>query len=488
MFKKYTKLKLTALILAVMIAAIPSVVANASKGNLVTVASEKQTKDPTLVLIQGKGEIVEIEEEFSDILVANPSIIDVTAVQSNKLYIVGLALGGTNLVALDNIGNVVKRLNVHVQTDDVVLQELIDELFPDEDVTIKAVAEQMYLTGKVSNPAIANKIANIVGHYLAELRNSSDSVDRLVVNMLEVDGEQQVMLRVRIVEASRDIIKEFGIESRVNSYDANGNIANIGNGGKLAAALTANSRDGLNRDPLGVSNVIFSPGSDGLGFLDLLVNMLDDDDLLNVLAEPNLTAISGEEAGFLAGGEFPVPVGRDRDGNIVVEFREFGVSLNFKPTVMGENRISLQLETEVSSLSFDNAITLSNIQVPGLDIRRAETTVEMPSGGSLMIAGLLRSESVKGMTGIPGIKNAPILGDLLKSDSFQREETELVVIVTPYLVRPYKDNQQAKEVSVTSKNNPLAKSFADNIKRTFGKNVPKDLFSGDVFNIGYLLD
>jgi len=149
--------------------------------------------------------------------------------------------------------------------------------------------------------------------------------------------------------------------------------------------------------------LLVDSGLDGIGQIGIALNALEERNLVNILAEPNLTAVSGEQAGFLAGGEFPVPAGRDQVGNVIIDFREFGVSLNFKPVVLSGERISLQMNTEVSSLDFESAVTLANLQVPGLDIRRAETTVEIPSGGSLMIAGILRSDTLEGMAGLPGI-------------------------------------------------------------------------------------
>jgi len=174
-----------------------------------------------------------------------------------------------------------------------------------------------------------------------------------------------------------------------------------------------------------------------------------------------------------------------------VEFRQFGVSLNFMPTVLSSERISLQMETEVSSINFENAIPTGNFQVPGFDVRRASTTVELPSGGSIMIAGILQSEVVKGLAGLPGIKDTPVLGDLLSSDSFSREETELVVIVTPYLVEAYADRERAereaqKDNPVEQRNNPLANSFASNIRRSYGVD-DYDIFSGGS-SFGYLVD
>jgi len=261
---------------------------------------------------------------------------------------------------------------------------------------------------------------------------------------LTVRGEQQVMLRVRMLEVSRDILKEFGMET---SNDR----SNFGDSARLRSTTTVNTQTGLTEDPFGVTSLLFNTAGSGLGEIQLLLNALERDNLANVLAEPNLTSVSGEQAGFLAGGEFPVPVGRDRDGNIVIEYKQFGVSLNFKPTVLSEDRISLQLNTEVSSLDPGQGITLSDIQIPGLDIRKASTTVEINSGGSLMMAGLLKSENIKGMSGLPGVKDTPVIGDLISSKSFERQETELVVIVTPYLVQPYADETQAKPVFESTK-------------------------------------
>jgi pilus assembly protein CpaC len=251
------------------------------------------------------------------------------------------------------------------------------------------------------------------------------------------------------------------------------------------SSLVLGSAIGLTEDPIGIGRFLADTGIAGIGTLGVTLQALEEENLVNVLAEPNLTSVSGEQAGFLAGGEFPVPVGRDNVGNIVIEFREFGVSLNFRPIVLSDKRISLQLNTEVSSLDFENAVTLADLTVPGLDIRRADTTVELPSGGSLMIAGLLQSEAVKGMSGLPGIRNTPVLGDLVSSDSFQRNETELVVIITPYLVEPYAEKERADPVPKHA-SNPLAKAFSANLVRAFDMK-DEEIFAGSE-NFGYLLD
>lgn len=451
----------------------------ASKSDLVTLASEKQSQDPSLVLTRGMAEIVDVPGPVADIMVANPDLIDVTVLQSNRLYVVGVNYGTTNVIAVDAEGNVVSRLNVHVKVDDIAIQNMIDKLFPDEDVKITSTRDQIILTGTVSNPDVAQRVTGLVAQYAGGIRGGgSGSADELIVNLMNVSGEQQVMLRVRVVEASRDVLRELGIETEYTEAAGMG---------QLTGGIAAASRAGLTATPLGVASVIYDAAGDGLGPLSMVINALETEGLVNTLAEPNLTAISGEQAGFLAGGEFPIPVSRDRDGNILVDYRPFGVALNFRPTVLSSERISLQLQTEVSSISNQNTVSGSGITLPSFSVRRASTTVEMGSGGSLMIAGLLQSEITKGLNQLPGIKNIPILGDLISSDSFQRSESELVVIVTAFLVRPYADSKTYAQEAPEQAGNPLAQSFAANIRKTYAKlSLSDDLFAYNE-RFGYLL-
>lgn len=462
----------------------------ASKGDLRSSKMTNKIKAPMEITL-GKADLIALPDGVSDVLVADPAVIDVQAVQSNKLYIVGLTIGDTNIIVLDSAGNVVKRLDIHVNYDLQAIQSNVGRLFPNEKVRIGAVHGQIVLTGTVSNPETASKITNLVGHYVSALEGTDDAeIDSLISNLLEVRGEQQVMLQVKIVEAERSIFKELGVDLNANDpdelavsalfrntqpfSDVGADVNSLGFG--AAAGLAAS------QEPAAFARGFFDSGLDGVGTIGLFVNALEEENLINVLAEPNLTAVSGQQAGFLAGGEFPVPTGRDQFGNITIEFREFGVSLNFRPVVLSDQRINLQLDTEVSSLDPSNAVTLADIVVPGLDIRRASTTIEIPSGGSLMIAGLLQSETTKGLTGLPGIKDTPVLGDLISSDNFQREETELVVIVTGYLVEPYADMKRADK-KPEEKRGELAKIFATNIRRSY-EVEDEDLLA----HAGYIVD
>lgn len=425
---KLTRMHTLAFVLALTVASIlPLTGAWAEKGDL-----SAKAKDPMISIMLGKAEMVDLKGNVSDVLVANPSIVDVMAVKANKLYLVGSNLGDTNIMIMDEDGNVLQKLNVHVQMDTQKLSDMVDELYPDEEVHIKTLTDQVVLTGSVSTPGVANSIMNLVGQYAAEIQEISNRpIDQIVVNMLKVQGEDQVMLKVRIIEASRSALKDLGLET---------NVSDGGSLGAVAGAITSAAGLGLSAPAqLGVLALTYDTG--GFGPLNFFARALEEEGILNTLAEPNLTAISGEQAGFLAGGEIPIPTQLDRNGNLVYEFRPFGVSLNFRPTVISKDRISMEMTTEVSSTSFDQNLQLQGLNVPSFNVRRAQTTVELPSGGTLMIAGLLQSDAVSKLTGIPGVRDVPIVGDLLKSDSFQRQESEVVVMITPYLVRPFAQNQ-----------------------------------------------
>lgn len=465
--------------------------AYAEKGDLQSIIEEQRAVPPIDVPL-GKAEVIVLESPVSDILVANPAVVDVQAIQSDRLYVVGLTVGDTNIIALDSAGNVVRKVDVHVSYDLQAIQALVDSLFPGERAKVGSVHDQIYLTGTVSTPDAASKIANLVAHYVSDLTDQEGQIDTLISNMLEVRGEQQVMLQVKIVEATRSVLKELGVNTNANDPNELSAVELFGRNPPSRLidgtdALQFGGAEGLSlsQDAIGTAGLLFDTGLKGIGQVGLFLDALEEQNLINVLAEPNLTAVSGQQAGFLAGGEFPVPTGRDQFGNITIEFREFGVSLNFKPVVLSDKRISLQMNTEVSSLDSSNAVVLADLVVPGLDIRRAQTTIEIPSGGSLMIAGLLQSEAAKGLSGLPGIKDTPVLGKLVSSDSFQRDETELVVIVTGYLVGAYADKDKAVPVG-KNEQGPLAEVFARNVRRKY--NVEDESVFSASGTYGYMLD
>ena len=341
------------------------------------------------------------------------------------------------------------------------------------------------MSGTVSSADVANSIGNVANHYLGEIVDANFTIDEMLVNLLKVRGKSQVTLRVKVMEVSRSLLRETGVDTDIADIGTNmgGDLVNNPDLGGIFGGVL---QTGVTETPFATFGLLERFGS--FGPVDIALTLLEEDGLVKILAEPNLTAISGESAGFLAGGEFPVPSGRDNEGNIIITFRQFGVALNFAPVVLSNDRISLQLQTEVSSLAQDNSVTLADIEVPGLDVRRATTTVEMGSGASLMIAGLLQSEAFKTMSGLPGMTRTPILGELFQSENFQRNETELVILVTPYLVEPFADKKQAKKVPLrTPEENYLEEAFAMNVRRIYGDKKAEDILQGDE-HYGYILD
>jgi len=380
-----------------------------------------KTLNDTFQVIQGKAGTYDMVGDVADILVANPSVADVGVLRTDRLYIVGKSVGETNILAYDEYGNQLANINVHVRVDDDNIQDTIRAFFPNEDISAKTVKDDIVLTGNISNPSISNQVRDLASRFLKDSKHT-------VVDLMNVKGEQQVMMKVRMVEIERSALREIGMQME----------SNLASDGTLARGFGFASNDvGLtSTTPFGSAGLMLA-NDKVWGPLNIRMNALEEKGLLNVLAEPNLTAISGETAGFLAGGEFPIPVARDTQGNITLEFKQFGVSLNFTPTVMSKERIALHLSTEVSEKDSNNGVTLVDTQIDGLRVRRAETTVEMASGNTIMIAGLIKSDSINSLSGFPGLQDIPVLGELFKSKSFQRNESELLIMVTPYLVKPY---------------------------------------------------
>jgi pilus assembly protein CpaC len=291
--------------------------------------------------------------------------------------------------------------------------------------------------------------------------------------MMTTDGEQQVLLKVKIVEANRNILREYGIDPDIS----------IGQG-NFTYGTASDALGKLTGTPFSTGSLVFDSTNTTVSGL---IHLLEEEGLLNTLAEPNLTTISGQRAEFLAGGEFPIPVGQS-NGAITIEFRQFGVALGFTPVVLSSDKISLNLETEVSTLSNEGRVELADTSVPSIAIRRASTTVELPSGGSLMIAGLIQSESADTMNSLPGINQIPILGDLFSSQSFRRNESELVVMITPFLVNPVSQEHATSVNDNVARNTtaPLQASFADNTKKAHGSQAHKNISKGPAS--GYILD
>ncbi|MFD2263786.1 type II and III secretion system protein family protein [Lacibacterium aquatile] len=364
------------------------------------------------VIPLGKGRSVELKRDARDVFVASPDIADVTANTPRLFYIVANKIGTTNAFFSDAAGKPILEVSIRVEADVPGIQNALRQALPDAQFQVYAAGDKVFLAGTVVSASAADQAERIARLYVKD--------DKGLVNLLKVTGGDQILLRVRVAEMRRSVARQLGI----NALKADGSSIGLSAGRATTGAF---------------GQVNFSINTNAFDTLSASIDALEDQGLVKTLAEPNVTAISGESAGFLAGGEFPVPISRDQQGNSVVEFKPFGVGLNFTPVVLSSGRISLKMSTEVSSLTDEGSQVVGQLRIPGLSVRRVETTVEMPSGSSLVVAGLLRNDLNTSSSGLPGLMEIPILGSLFRSTSFQRNESELVVLVTPYVVRPTQD-------------------------------------------------
>lgn len=363
----------------------------------------------SIKLSANKARVYKLPRDARDVLVSNPGIADVVIKTPRLVYVVGREVGDTNVFFFDGDGNQILRLEVRVDLDVSALNDALSQLMPNERITAAAVNKNIVLRGTVRSAKAAEGARLIARRFVKD--------DTEIVNMIGISSEQQVMLRVRVSEMQRTIVKELGFNTQFRKMGDNDINLNFGTG--------------VSPDAFGTA--LFATSA--FDVLTTMIDALESQGLVKVLAEPNLTAVSGENANFLVGGEFPIPVPQDKD-QITIEFRQFGVLLTFTPVVLTSGAISLKISTEVSQLSTQGQVTLANFVIPALTVRRAETTVEMPSGGSMIIAGLLQNDIRNTVDGFPGLKDIPVLGALFRSVAFRKDETELVVAVTPYLVQP----------------------------------------------------
>lgn len=376
-----------------------------------------------------KGKAIRLPKSASGIFVADPEVADVQLRSPQFLYILGKRAGETSLLVVDGADKEIYSATISVTHNLRRLNSAIKQLMPDEEVVVTSLDRSVVLSGRVSSANQAEDVRRLAATFIGE--------DTDLINRLEIMGPTQINLRVRIAEVSREISKEIGVNWEMVVNNA-------------AGATTFGLASGRNFLLPGGSflNIPDGPSSIGGGFssgnldFNVLMDLLETEGLVTTLAQPNLTALSGETANFLAGGEFPIPVPQD-DGAITITFKQFGVGLAFTPSILDSGLINLKVIPEVSALSDNGAVSLSGFSVPALTTRRAETTVELASGQSLVIAGLLRNGTVRALRKVPGLSDIPILGPLFNSDRFQREESELVIVVTPYLVKPVSDRQIA---------------------------------------------
>jgi pilus assembly protein CpaC len=389
-----------------------------------------------VALSTGEGTMINLPRRVANVWVSNPKVADVLVNSPTQLNLFGKDFGETTLIATAADGSVVYGAQVHVSQNLPTINEVMRAAMPDSDIRIMTVGQTAILMGTVASPDDSNFAENLANRELnpgVDMTGKGALCKVCVINRLKVATPLQVMLKVRIAEMNRSALKTVGINLLGRDSKPGGTFFGIGQGtpgdlgnGQVGGRTFNFPTAGTG---LGLAGKLF--GLDLLGTLDLLQN----DGVVSTLAEPNLTALSGETASFLAGGEFPIPVSQGNNGTSV-EFKSYGVSLAFTPTVLADGRISLRVRPEVSELSDAGSVTVGSFVVPALTTRRAETTVELGSGQSFMLAGLLQNHNSNSIKKAPFLGDLPILGALFRSTSYQRDETELVIIVTPYLVRP----------------------------------------------------
>lgn len=360
-----------------------------------------------LELRRGKSAVVEADAAFATIVVADPEIAEAMPTSNRSFFVRGKQPGGTTVLIYDETGAIAELIEVEVKLGLDELRGDLRRLLPGEIIDVYAVHDGVYLDGKVTTAAAAEMALQLAERH----------VPGGVANGLSVGQSQQVMLEVRFLEASRNAVREIGFGNTINAND-------------VVVGTESGTVSGLLEKTLAVFTNV------GGENIDIRLRTLEEKGVIRTLAEPNLVALSGDTASFLAGGEFPIPVA-SRDNEVTVEFKKFGVSLDFTPTVLGDGLVNLRVRPEVSALDRGNGIRASNIDIPGISVRRADTTVELHDGQAFAIAGLLQNNYSNDVRQTPWIGNVPVLGALFSSKRYQRNETELVIIVTPRLVQPF---------------------------------------------------
>jgi len=414
---------------------------------LVKISTATNETPQKLALAVNKGAVIEFDRDVRDVFAASPGIVDVVVRTPRRIFITALKPGTTNLILLDSDGARIGTLELTVGADVANLNAQIASQLPGTNVKAEALNDSILLGGTVSSAAEASQAQAMA----ARVAGAAERV----VNGLRIEQATQVMIKVRVAEMGRTIAKQFGVNATVaigRTNDGTPIFASSDNQFSLIGKALANL-SGARIGAVGFEclyNNFYEDCTANPTNAQGVVQALERIGLVRTLAEPNLTAVSGEAARFLVGGEFPVPTSRDRDGSIIVTFKPFGVGLAFTPVVLDKGHISLKISTEVSELTNTGAYTIDStggqdgLTIPALAVRRAETTVELPSGGSLVIGGLLQQQTKQNIDGLPGLKDLPVLGALFRSRDFQNNETELVVMVTAYLVDPVSEARLAR--------------------------------------------
>jgi pilus assembly protein CpaC len=372
----------------------------------------------------GKSVVIDLPRDIKDVLVADPKIANAVIRSSRRAYMIGVAVGQTNVFFFDAEGKQIAGFDIAVTRDLNGVRAALRQMMPNSDVRIEGVGDGVVLAGSVANPHESQQAFDIAARLVGDANK--------VVNALTIRGRDQIMIKVTVAEVARDVVKQLGIDLS-GSLTAGTAVLDFNNTNTFSAY----------GQPLSNSSI-----TGGWSSISATLRAMERAGVIRTLAEPSITAISGETATFVAGGEFPIPAGLTCDTTRspplcqpTIEFKKFGVSLHFTPVVLTEGRISLKVMTEVSDLSTDNALSIAlpgstqTLTVPSIRTRRADTTVEIPSGGALAMAGMIQESTKQQINGLPGLMQLPILGTLFKSRDYINRQSELMVLVTPYVVR-----------------------------------------------------
>jgi len=414
----------------------------------------------------GKSIVVELSRDVRDVLVSNPKIANAVIRSSRRAYLIGGDVGQTNVYFFDEHGRQIAGFDIAVTRDLNGVRAALRRMLPHSEVAIDGLGDSVVLTGIVRSPAESQRAFDLAARLVGNPEK--------VVNSLTITGRDQVMLKVTVAEVQREVIKQLGI-------DLNG----TANFGTSVINLNNTNPFSVNGGPLTPSSITGTFGS-----VQATLRAMEQAGIIRTLAEPTLTAISGENANFLAGGKFPVPVvSPGIPPTTTIQWQPFGVSLNFTPVVLSEGLISLKVYTEVSELSNNGAITTNGSTVPALSTRNAETTLELSSGGSLVMAGLIKDQTKQNINGLPGVMELPILGALFRSRDYINSKTELMVIVTPYVVKPVAQKNLSLPTDGLADASDPQTVLLGRLNRTYGvigaPPPPPGLYKGKV---GFILD
>ena len=419
-------------------ATVTSVMADRSSSGapVIAIGPDEHASARRMDLSIGKSVIVDLPRDAKEVFVANPKVANAVVRSTRKIFVIGMENGATSIFVLDAEGRQIATLEITVGRDLNVLRQTLRSSLPGAQVEVRSAGDSILLTGAVASASEAQQAIDIATAFVGSSGGLFTSSKGAVINSLTIRGKEQVMLRVTVVEVARSVLKQFGIS-------ASGGWSGFDGATSQAFPLSPQVQALANQ---------FSAGFAAGGFsMKATLNAFERAGVSRILAEPTLVAISGESATFTAGGEVPVPTSQEcsttltgqRQCQIGTAFKPYGINLSFTPVVLAENRISLRVSTEVTELDYENQVRFETINVPGMKVRKSTTSVELPSGATIMTAGLLSQHWGHAISGTPGMMNLPILGALFRSRDYQRRETELVILVTPYIAKP----MEAKEVA-----------------------------------------